>query len=48
MWSRNLNKENGGKRRIWVPRREKGRKRRTIRKERMTHERFASLDAFPQ
>jgi hypothetical protein len=38
MWSRNLNKENGGKRRIWVPRRKEGRKRRNIRKERMTHE----------
>jgi hypothetical protein len=27
MWSRNLNRENGGKRRIRVPRRKKGRKK---------------------
>jgi hypothetical protein len=33
-----LNIENGGKRRTWVQKRNKGRKREKIRKERTTHE----------
>jgi hypothetical protein len=46
MWSINLNKENGGKRRTWVQKRKKERKRRKLRKERTTHETDVHLWMF--